>query len=123
VGAAAVAAIFGHCFPLWLKFRGGKGVATAIGVYVLLTPAAVGAWLVVFGIMLGLWRFVSLGSITASAVFPALVYFLDQPPGAIALASAASAVIVIGKHHSNIRRLLAGTESRIGSQKSGVRSQ
>lgn len=123
VGAAAVTAILGHCFPLWLKFRGGKGVATAIGVYVLLTPAAIGAWLAVFAVMVGLWRYVSLGSITASALFPALAYFLDQPPGAIVLASAASAAIVIGKHHSNIRRLLEGTESKIRSQKSEVRSQ
>lgn len=120
-GAAAVAAIFGHCFPLWLKYRGGKGVATTIGVYLLLTPAAVGVWLMVFGITLVLWRYVSLGSIIASALFPALVYFLDRPPSAIVLAAAASAAIVIGKHHSNIRRLLAGTESRIGNQKSGVK--
>jgi glycerol-3-phosphate acyltransferase PlsY len=114
VGAAAVAAILGHCFPFWLKFRGGKGVATAIGAYILLTPAAVGAWLAIFAVMVVLWRYVSLGSITASALFPALVYFLNQPPGAIVLSSVASAAIVIGKHHSNIRRLLKGMENKIG---------
>jgi len=125
VAAAAVAAIFGHCFPAWLKFRGGKGVATGVGVFLALAPVQVGLVLAVFAVVVSIWRYVSLGSIIASAVFPILVYFLEQPPPplAIVLGATGGAAIIIAKHHSNIRRLLKGTENRLGRKKPEVRSQ
>ena len=113
---AAVAAVLGHVFPAWLRFRGGKGVASALGVFLALVPLAALVALAVFVIVVVLSRYVSLASITAAAVMPV---------AGIALAPERSPVVVVGflflsaliiaKHHANIRRLLAGTESRFGS--------
>lgn len=111
---AAVAALFaivGHVLPVWLKFRGGKGVATALGGFVMLTPKAV---LAVLGIFVGVvlaFRYVSLGSIIAVALFPWLAWLIgyrDFPIGV----SAGAALLIIARHHENIRRLVAGTEPR-----------
>jgi acyl phosphate:glycerol-3-phosphate acyltransferase len=111
---AAVAALFaivGHILPVWLKFRGGKGVATALGGFVMLTPKAV---LAVLGIFIGVvlaFRYVSLGSIIAVALFPLLAWLIgyrDFPIGV----SASAALLIIARHHENIRRLIAGTEPR-----------
>ena len=117
VAAAAVAAILGHCFPVWLKFCGGKGVATGVGVFIALAPIQVGLVLAIFALVVGIWRYISLGSILATAAFPVLVYFLKHPPLPIVLGAAAGAAIIIAKHHSNIRRLLSGTENRLGTKK------
>lgn len=112
---AALGALAGHIFPIWLKFRGGKGVATAAGSFAVLAPDAM---LVVFGVFLllvMLFRYVSLGSVVAVAVFPVAAYLLHRhalPASAYALMGIGSALI-IGRHHANIRRLLAGTESRL----------
>ncbi len=114
VAAAAVAAILGHCLPVWLKFRGGKGVATGVGAFLSLGPIALGIALVIFALTVALWRYVSLGSILATALFPIALYFISHPPPPILLGAAASGAIIIGKHHSNIRRLLTGTENRMG---------
>lgn len=125
IAVAATVAILGHCFPVWLGFRGGKGVATGVGVFIALAPIQVGLALAVFAVMLAIWRYVSLASITATAAFPVLVYFLKKPPPPlpIVLGAAAAAAIIIAKHHGNIRRLLNGTENRLGEKKPEVRSQ
>jgi len=116
---AALFAIIGHMFPVWLKFRGGKGVATGLGSFALIAPQAV---LVAAGIFLGvllLFRYVSLGSVIAVGVFPLLVWFTRHfavPVRALATIALAS-LLIIARHHENIRRLLAGTENRVGSKR------
>jgi len=121
IAVASVMAILGHCFPVWLKFHGGKGVATGVGVFIALAPVEVVLVLLVFAIVLAIWRYVSLGSIVGSAAFPVLVYFMKHPPLPIVLGAAGSALIIIGMHHDNIGRLFAGTESKVGKSKSEVR--
>lgn len=118
VAAAGVAAILGHCFPVWLKFRGGKGVATGLGVFGLLAPMAIVAALVIFAAVVALTRYIALGTIVAAAAFPALVYSLNHPPAPIVGAAAAGVAIVIVKHYANIQRLLKGTENRLGKKAS-----
>lgn len=115
---AALCAVAGHIFPVWLRFRGGKGVATAIGGYAALAPDVTAVCLVVFLLLLGLFRFVSLASCTAIALFPLIAFFLHRnvfPLGFYAL-SAASAVLIVFKHRDNIQRLLSGTEPRFGGK-------
>jgi len=132
IAVAATVAILGHCFPVWLTFRGGKGVATGVGVFIALAPIQVGLAVAIFAVVVATWRYVSLGSVTAAAAFPIILYFLKEPPPPlpIVLGAATGAAIIIAKHHSNIRRLLSGTENRLGkkkpedsSQESEVRSQ
>jgi glycerol-3-phosphate acyltransferase PlsY len=117
IAAAAVAAVLGHCFPIWLKFRGGKGVATGVGVFIALAPLQVVLVLLGFAIVVTISRYISLGSILASAAFPVLVYYMKHPPLAIVLGAAGGAIIIIARHHANIRRLLTGTESKVGRKK------
>lgn len=114
---AALFAILGHLFPVWLKFRGGKGVATALGSFVLIAPKAVLLAAGLFLVLVLLFRYISLGSIAAAAAFPSFVWLLHEYGNtwsALALMSLASVLIVV-RHHANIRRLLAGTENRLGS--------
>lgn len=120
VGAAtaALCAVIGHMFPIWLKFRGGKGVATALGAFVIIAPKSVLLSAVVFFVLVLALRYVSLGSIAAVAAFPNIALLLHEyanAAGALALLSFTSVLIII-KHHENIRRLLAGTENRLGSK-------
>jgi glycerol-3-phosphate acyltransferase PlsY len=118
IALSSVAAILGHCFPVWLKFRGGKGVATGVGVFIALAPLEVALALLIFAILVAIWRYISLGSIAATAAFPPLVHFLNHPPLPIVLGAAGGALIIIAMHHANIRRLLNGTESKVGKKKS-----
>ncbi|HEV2709379.1 MAG TPA: glycerol-3-phosphate 1-O-acyltransferase PlsY [Edaphobacter sp.] len=114
--AAAVAAILGHAFPVWLRFRGGKGVASALGVFLALTwPSALAA-VAVFAVVFLLTRYVSLASIVAAAAMPlfAFHFVIFRTPLVIA-GFLFIPLLIIVKHHQNIRRLLAGTESRFGS--------
>lgn len=121
IAASSVAAILGHCFPVWLKFRGGKGVATGVGVFLALAPLQVALALVVFAIVVAIGRYISLGSIVATAAFPLLVYFMKHPPLPIILGASGGALMIIAMHHANIRRLLNGTENKVGKKKSEVR--
>lgn len=114
---AAFFAIAGHIFPVWLKFRGGKGVATGLGSWIGLAPKGVLVMVVVFVIMVALFRYISLGSITAAAIFPGAAWLLrdyhDTP--AMLGSMTASSLLIISKHHPNIRRLLSGTENKFRS--------
>ena len=116
---AALCAVLGHMFPIWLKLRGGKGVATGFGVFLVAAPPAALAAISVFIVVLLLSRFVSLASILGAGSFPAFAYFLvaGPKPAIYVTVQCAVAFLIIVKHHQNIRRLLAGTESRFGSSK------
>lgn len=111
IAAVAAAAFIGHCYPVYLGFKGGKGVATALGIYLVLSPPAVLAAFVLFAGILWKWRYVSLGSIAAAAALPFLVLFINRSHPLLA-ASLFISIIVILRHTSNIRRLLDGSESR-----------
>jgi glycerol-3-phosphate acyltransferase PlsY len=113
-GVAALCAIAGHVFPVWLKFRGGKGVATGLGSFLMLAPKAVLIMVVIFVVIVVTFRYVSLGSIVAVALLPLLAWLLDgygSMPLMLALMAIAS-VLIVAKHHENIGRLLSGTETR-----------
>jgi glycerol-3-phosphate acyltransferase PlsY len=104
---------------VWLRFKGGKGVATGFGVFLVAAPLAALSAITVFAIVLALTRYVSVASILGAASFPAFAWLLvrgDRPPFFIAV-QCAVALLIILKHHQNIRRLFAGTESRFGSKK------
>jgi glycerol-3-phosphate acyltransferase PlsY len=113
--AAAMAAVLGHIFPPWLGFRGGKGVASALGVFLALTwPSAVGI-LLVFAVVFALTRYVSLASIVGAASFPLFgFHFVAQHTPMVKFGFILIPLLIIVKHHGNIRRLLNGTESRFG---------
>jgi glycerol-3-phosphate acyltransferase PlsY len=116
---AALLAVIGHMFPVWLGFKGGKGVATGLGVFLAIAPQAVLIAVVLFLAIVIFTRYVSLGSILAAATFPIALWWLQRDTfSAPALAMcAAVALLVIIRHHQNIGRLLAGTESRFGARK------
>jgi glycerol-3-phosphate acyltransferase PlsY len=116
---AALFAILGHMFPVWLKFKGGKGVATGLGVFVALAPKSVLVVLAAFLVIVALTRYVSLGSIIAAALFPITFYYLNQQqrtPATLAMISGVS-LLIIWKHRENIRRLVAGNENKLGVKK------
>jgi acyl phosphate:glycerol-3-phosphate acyltransferase len=113
---AALAALLGHCFPIWLKFRGGKGVATAAGAFLVLCPPALLGAVILFMLVVFFWRYVSLASISAAASMPLLIYFLwaphHAPPLIVTLGALAAAAIIVYKHDANIQRLLQGEEPK-----------
>ncbi|HYL61907.1 MAG TPA: glycerol-3-phosphate 1-O-acyltransferase PlsY [Candidatus Methylomirabilis sp.] len=118
---AGLCALLGHCFPIWLGFRGGKGVATAAGVFLVLCPLACLGAAILFLLVVIYWRFVSLGSISAAAAMPLLMYFFwaphHAPPHAITFGSLAAALLIVYKHDGNIRRLVRGNEPRFSFRK------
>jgi acyl phosphate:glycerol-3-phosphate acyltransferase len=118
LGAAAVAAVLGHVFPVWFSFRGGKGVATAIGSFGVLAPGAVLAVVGAFVIVVAATRFVSLGSITAACLLPLALRLLFHAPDAEVVAAAATTLLLVFSHRANIKRLLDGTERRLGRRDS-----
>jgi acyl phosphate:glycerol-3-phosphate acyltransferase len=113
MASAALFAIVGHMFPVWLGFRGGKGVATALGAFLRLAPVAVLVGAVIFALVVAVSRRVSLGSITTAALFPATVWTLkvSKDPAVLALIGVAALLIVV-RHYQNILRLLSGEEPR-----------
>jgi glycerol-3-phosphate acyltransferase PlsY len=126
MSAAAIAAVAGHIFPVFLRFRGGKGVATGVGVFLALAPYAVLAALVVFLAIVFFTRYVSLGSIAAAAslpIFALILYGLLWPSSPqsqglaiIFVAATVIAGLIVASHHENIGRLLRGTESKFGAR-------
>jgi glycerol-3-phosphate acyltransferase PlsY len=116
----ALCAVLGHMFPVWLRFRGGKGVATSVGAFAVLIPRATAASFVIFVIVVLISRYVSLASISAAISLPIFAWFSlgDTPSRDLftVLPIAIASLLVIAKHHENIRRLLAGTEHRFGSK-------
>ena len=112
IAAAAIAALVGHIFPVWLGFRGGKGVATGVGIFLVLAPIALLCAGVIFVAIVALTRYVSLGSIIAALLIPVFVWWQsDVRPSLIA--AVAGAALILFAHRGNIQRLLSRTESRI----------
>jgi len=116
---AALFAVLGHMFPVWLRFHGGKGVATALGSFAIVAPtSALIAAAIFIGVVI-IFRYVSLGSILAVASFPFLVFEVypwAHTPLILTMITATSLLIVV-KHHENIGRILAGTENRVGAKR------
>jgi len=118
MAAAALLAIAGHMFPIWLGFRGGKGVATALGAFLRLSPLSVLIAIVIFIAVAFATRRISLGSIVTAAFFPGLVWFVSPTRDTAAVAMvAAAAALIIARHHQNIRRLISGDEPRFSLRK------
>jgi acyl phosphate:glycerol-3-phosphate acyltransferase len=119
--AAAVAAVLGHMFPVWLGFKGGKGVATGLGVFLPICREAVAVAVILWILVVAFWHYSSLASISAAAALPVFVYLLyaprHAPPAYIAVGTIFISLLVIAKHRSNIERLIAGTENRLGSSR------
>ena len=113
--AAGLAAIVGHIYPIWLRFRGGKGVATACGVFSMLTPLSLPFALAIFTAVVWQTKYISLGSVLASVSLPPIAYALGSPAPTVIAAAAASAIIVF-RHRSNVLRLWLGTERRVGAR-------
>jgi acyl phosphate:glycerol-3-phosphate acyltransferase len=113
---AGVAALLGHCFPVWLKFKGGKGVATALGIFMALCPLAALTAFILFLLVMLFWRYVSLGSLSAAAAMPLLTYFLwapgHAPPLVIILGTLFASALIFYKHSANLQRLANGTEPK-----------
>jgi glycerol-3-phosphate acyltransferase PlsY len=119
--AAAVFVVLGHIYPVWLGFKGGKGVATALGVFLAFAPWAGLASFTLFVLLVAITRYVSLASILASALIPivAMLTVPDRSP-VFLIAIFFLAALVIAKHHANIGRLLRGTENRMGAKKASA---
>jgi acyl phosphate:glycerol-3-phosphate acyltransferase len=119
---AAFAALLGHCFSVWLEFKGGKGVAIAAGIFLVLSPLACLTAIILFVLVVLFWRYVSLGSVSAAAAMPLLIYFLwaphHAPPLAVTIGTVAAVVLIIYKHRGNLQRLVEGAEPKFSLSKS-----
>ncbi len=116
---AALSTIAGHIFPVWLKFRGGKEAATGLGSWIGLAPRGVLVMVLVFILMVAIFRYISLGSITAAAIFPLAARILHDyhETSSMLWFMAGSSFLIITRHHANIRRLFAGTEHRFRAKR------
>ncbi len=125
MSAAALAVMAGHAFPIFLRFQGGKAVASFIGAYLYLAPIPLLAVLIVWAAAVLYTRYVSLGSILAAGTFPLAVWLFLQPPLSLLAASIASAAFIIYRHRPNIARIRNGTEHvlSLGSRKTAVTPQ
>ncbi|MFK5927412.1 MAG: glycerol-3-phosphate 1-O-acyltransferase PlsY [Desulfuromusa sp.] len=111
IALVALAAFIGHCYPVYLGFKGGKGVATALGIFLVISPLSVPCILILFIVVLWKWRYISLASISAAAAIPLLVLFFESS-FPLFVATLIITAIVIWKHRANIERLRSGTESK-----------
>jgi len=113
-----LAAFLGHLFPVYLRFKGGKGVATALGVFLYFAPLVILIEIVIFVAVVGIWRYVSLGSLVAAATMPLLLFAFPKPvEPVVVLLSIAFALLIFIKHKANIQRFLNGTENKFGTKK------
>ena len=112
---AGFAAVVGHIYPVWLRFRGGKGVATACGAFTVLAPLAVPPALVAFVAAIWMTRYISIGSVVATIVLPPVAYLAGYPAPVVA-ASCAAAALIVFRHRSNLARVRVGTERRVGAR-------
>jgi len=117
---AGIFAVLGHNYTCWLKFRGGKGVATTAGVYLALAPAALGIAFGIFILTVLLTRYVSVGAIMAAIALPVLVWAMTPDNLFLGIVTTALGALAIYKHKSNIHRLIAGTENRLGNKKDKI---
>ena len=115
VAATGAAAVVGHIYPVWLRFHGGKGVAVAAGVFAVLTPLATAAAAAIFLVTVWMTRYISLGSVAATILLP-LVAWMSGEPGPVVLAASGTAGLILFRHRANLRRLLAGTERKMGAR-------
>jgi len=113
--AAGLASVVGHIYPVWLRFRGGKGVATAAGVFAVLTPMALGIAGAAFVLAVWITRYISVGSVVG-AVTLMVVAILTDAPDVVEVGSALAALVILQRHRANIKRVLAGTERRVGQR-------
>ena len=117
---AGIAAVLGHNYTCWLKFKGGKGIATSAGVYLALAPWALLIALAVFILAVLLTRYVSVGSIAAGVALPTAVWIMTPHNILLGIVTTALGALAIYKHRANIRRLMAGTENRLGKKSEGA---
>jgi glycerol-3-phosphate acyltransferase PlsY len=110
MSAAALAVMIGHAYPVFLRFRGGKAVASFIGAFLYLTPAPLIASLLVFVIIVAVTRYISLGSVIAAGSFPLAVFLIDHPPAVVLMAALIAGAFVVIRHRSNIQRIRAENE-------------
>jgi len=111
MSAAALAVMAGHAYPVFLKFRGGKAVASYIGAFLYLTPIPLLAVLLLFVVVVSATRFISLGSIVAAGTFPFAVWLILHPPDAVVLAALIAGGFIVIRHQANIQRIRAGSEN------------
>ena len=114
---AGICAVLGHNYTCWLKFKGGKGIATTAGVYLALAPWALLVALVIFILALLLTKYVSIGSIAAAIALPITVWVMTPNNLLLCIVTTALGALAVWKHKGNIQRLLAGTENRLGKTK------
>lgn len=112
---AGLASVLGHIYPVWLRFRGGKGVATAAGVFAVLTPMALGVASAAFVLAVWITRYISVGSVVGALTLAAVAVITDAP-GVVEIGSAFAALVILQRHRANIKRVFAGTERRIGQR-------
>jgi glycerol-3-phosphate acyltransferase PlsY len=112
IAIAGLSAFLGHIFPIFLGFKGGKGVATALGLYVMISPTAVLIEFLLFAVIVWKWRYISLGSICCATTIPILIAFFRSDSQAYFILSVIIVALILYRHQSNISRLLEGTESK-----------
>jgi glycerol-3-phosphate acyltransferase PlsY len=108
---AALAVLFGHAFPIWLRFKGGKAVASFVGAFLYLTPVPLAAVLLIFLMLVAWTRYLSLGSVVAAGLFPVACWMILHPDWPVLVAAVAAATLIVWRHRANIDRIRAGNEN------------